>query len=567
MIPNNQKTSLLIPSQLPEFIRDDPSYSNFVSFLQTYYEWLETSGNVTDTSKNILNYTDIDNTSSQFAQYFYNEFLQYFPQDVLADRSRVVKIAKELYKSKGTPSSFKFLFRILYNIDVDFFFTRDVVFKASSGKWYVTNSLNVQSTDTNLLYTQNLRVFGETTQSIAIIENVRNNGNKMEIFVSNIERQFVSGENIKIIDTNNQDVYFLNGQIVPMGTIGGYVLTGKIVGQINNLSIINPGSKYQVGDPIVFYNGLTSPTGIGASATVSAASSGSVESISVINGGYGYNNNAVITISATNATTEPLAKVFNLDAIGTANATFIPSNYINSGNLMSVKLNSVNYCSNSLNFPTKIVCNSNTPLVNAFSFLSYSTSPISSLTVVSGGVGIQSISSISATSVYPTSNTNYFADLKNLGILSPIQILNGGIGYRNNDTIIISGGPGFGAYANVISVNPANSNTIVEISYVYSSNTKSTQFPLGGMGYKSSRIPTASVNSSNVSAHGAVLSIPGILGTGATFQSTVSGIGKITSVNITNFGQDYTSIPSISLAVQDKLLIMLICIIYLCQEI
>ena len=41
MIPNNFKTSIRIPSQLPEFIRDDLNYETFVAFVQAYYEWLE----------------------------------------------------------------------------------------------------------------------------------------------------------------------------------------------------------------------------------------------------------------------------------------------------------------------------------------------------------------------------------------------------------------------------------------------------------------------------------------------------------------------------------------------
>ena len=41
MITNGQKTSILVPYQLPEFIRDNPDYENFVLFLQAYYEWLE----------------------------------------------------------------------------------------------------------------------------------------------------------------------------------------------------------------------------------------------------------------------------------------------------------------------------------------------------------------------------------------------------------------------------------------------------------------------------------------------------------------------------------------------
>ena len=70
MIPNNYKNSLLIPKQLPEFVRDDPNYQNFVLFLQAYYEWLEENDNVEERAKNILNYVDIDRTTTEFLQYF-----------------------------------------------------------------------------------------------------------------------------------------------------------------------------------------------------------------------------------------------------------------------------------------------------------------------------------------------------------------------------------------------------------------------------------------------------------------------------------------------------------------
>ena len=134
MITSGQKTSLLVPYQLPEFIRDNPEYSNFVLFIQSYYEWLEETGNVTDRTKNLLNYKDIDATTDEFVQYFYNDFLQYFPKEILANKAEVIKIAKQLYQAKGTPASFQFFFRTLYNSDVDFLYTKEVVFKASAGK-------------------------------------------------------------------------------------------------------------------------------------------------------------------------------------------------------------------------------------------------------------------------------------------------------------------------------------------------------------------------------------------------------------------------------------------------
>ena len=178
MIPNNQKTSLLIAQQLPAFIRDDPSYATFVAFLEAYYEWLEQTNNVTDRSKNLLSYTDIDSTTQEFINHFYNEYLSYFPQNILANKNEVIKLAKQLYQSKGTTASYKFLFRILFNADVDFFFTKDAVLKASAGVWYVAKNLNVDSTDTtwleiNSLPLGSLRIFGETSKSFATIENIK----------------------------------------------------------------------------------------------------------------------------------------------------------------------------------------------------------------------------------------------------------------------------------------------------------------------------------------------------------------------------------------------------------
>ena len=66
------KISSLIPSQLPEYIRDDPSYANFVSFLQAYYEWAEQQGGFVYESKNLRNYYDIDETLNKFIDYYIN---------------------------------------------------------------------------------------------------------------------------------------------------------------------------------------------------------------------------------------------------------------------------------------------------------------------------------------------------------------------------------------------------------------------------------------------------------------------------------------------------------------
>jgi hypothetical protein len=628
MIQSNQKTSLLVPYQLPKFITEDPNYSNFVLFLQAYYEWMEEQGNVLDFTKSLKNYSDIDTTSSAFLNYYMNDFMTYFPQEMLADKTKVLKLAKQLYQSKGTPASYQFLFRVLYNTDVDFFYTKDVVLKASAGKWYVPRSLKLASSDSNFLHTANLRVFGENSKSIATIENAIYDGAKTEVFISNIERLFQSGERIIVVDSANQPVYFLNGAIVPSGTIGAETLSSTIVGQISQL-IINPqyrGSLYNTNDPIVIYGGLNAntPNPIGAIGTVGEVTSGGVQRISVTTEGYGYTpgvysgivGGANTQISFSNVPTNAgiIATVGLLDQSTSANVGSIPVDSIS--RKLNIRLSNTNYF-----FANANTTNANTSLANAFTFTTINTNPILSVVVYNSGGGISTTPTVAATSLYNSDNPlnvingiTYYSqtNLATLGVLAPIQIVNGGSGYANGQTVLLLGGTGRGAYANVVSVN--SSGALTQVAYRYNPSDSFHHYPNGGMGYGPG-LPTAIVvapatgnvttnSSSNVVtgngstfltqlSNGAVLYassnvvlgtiqsitsntslilsgnaatsviannfyintahlvVPGVLGTGATFSSVSNRIGAITTLNILNNGEDYVSAPKVSLEVQD----------------
>lgn len=524
-----KKTSILIPSQLPEFIRDNPDYSNFVTFIQAYYEWMEQNGNALYGSKNLPDYQDIDKTSSEFLEYFKNDFLQYFPQDILIDPRQAVKLAKELYQSKGTPSSYRFLFRILYDIDFDVFYTKDAVLRASDGEWYIAKSLKLSTSDLNFLNINNYKVFGETTKSIAIIESSILVGSKIEVFISNIERLFQSGEFIRVVDGNNQDVL-----------VDGQPLRAKIVGQISQLKI-NPNKRgllYQPGDPVIVYDGLTSNTGIGAHAVVGTTTTGSIQRLNVVTGGYGYREDPNTEITITNAPgASAVVATLNPDVRYLANVSLAPIDTISLKRFITI--GNTNY-----NFSNVVLSNANTSLINALSFSSFTTYPISSVSITNGGGGITRTPHASAQSLY-TNDLETDAYLGSLGILAPIQVVTGGQGYQSNDTIIFSGGSGYGAYANVKNVDANGS--IINVSFVYGSQV----YPLGGMGYKSSSLPSLTINSANVQASNAVLSIPGILGDGAQFSVVVDRVGSITTINLLSGGEDYISTPNVSLKVQD----------------
>lgn len=535
MIDSNHKTSLLIPSQLPAFIREDPNYSNFVLFLQSYYEWMEQNGNAIDGSKNLQKYNDLDSTPDEFIEYFYKEFLSYFPKDILANKKTVAKIAKELYQTKGTPSSYKFLFKVLYNTDVDFFFTKDAVLKASGGNWYIPRSLNLSTSNQNFLKTKGLRVFGETTKSIATIENAVYDGSKTIVYISNIVRSFQSGENVLILDDKDNPVSF-----------DGVLLNAKIIGQVTQVILDNnnKGLQYQSGDPITIYGGLNSPTGHGASAVVGDTTKGSMESILVQEGGYGYRISPNTIMNLVNA---PLAAAFvasvnTNDPNKISDVSLIPIDTINPK--VAIRLDATNY-----NFSNISVSNANTSLINAFSSIEFTTYPISSVILTNPGVGLTQTPGISATSLYTTDDVANPADISKLGILAPVQILSGGVGYEVNDTITFEGGTGYGAHANVISVSSTGS--IIEIHFVYNGDEALHRFPLGGMGYRIDSLPTVHVHSANTSAHGASLYVPGVLGTGATFTTSLNRVGQIESIIVTDTGADYISEPIVSLKNQD----------------
>jgi hypothetical protein len=625
MIPDYQKTSLLISSQLPEHVRgdynrsghslDNPDYENFSLFLQAYYEWMELNGKVTERTKNLLSYKDIDRTTNEFLDYFTNDFLPYFPKDTLVSKQDAIKVARELYKSKGTPASYSFLFRILYNSDFDVFYTKDAVFKASAGQWYITKSLRLRSNDTNFLRTKNLRLFGINSKSIATIENCVLAGDKIEVFISNIERLFESGEFVRVVDSNNQPVLF-----------GGQVLTAKIVGQISQIRIVptKRGLLYQPGDPVIVSGGLTSNTGIGATAIIGDTTKGSINRIVVVNGGYGYRNkpNTIINInnaggaranvfSVSNYLPPPLiiqngglgyrvndsvkylgesfATVTSVNTLGSivtatytqtvnaiailnVTATVTSSNANATGAIIRTGENLGNAVSNVSMVPVDIIgfkrnipigntqfnfarfptANANSKFIDALTFSSFEAYPISSLIVENSGGGINKLPEITATSVYLTDDT--FDEFSVRSDLSRLGILGP----------IQIGKSGFGYRANdVITFTGGQgkgaNGKITAVDAAGSikgveytySNTSSNTYPLGGLGYTNKYLPRLSVVSSNVLASGAELYVPGILGTGAQFSVIADRIGSITSISVVNFGEDYQEKPEISLKIQD----------------
>jgi hypothetical protein len=300
---NSQKTiSGLISTQLPDFIRaDNPKFQRFV---ELYYSWLEknnpagidsTAGNTVFHAMQIGDYRDIDETPDEFVRYFKQEILPHVPEGASLDLRKLLKSAREFYSKKGSDESLRWLFKVLFDENIEVNYPKEQILKVSDGKWKIPKAFRITASETNKNVDVNLLekrlVTGLTSGATCFIESanrsidVTSGREVIEIYISNIRRFFENGE---FISVNYVDETGTNRTFVE-----------KIIGTISNIRIdsnikTDPQQKrrgllYNVGDPVVITGGLAltdeAQDGI---AIVGNVSVGSIEAVTTVFPGYGY---------------------------------------------------------------------------------------------------------------------------------------------------------------------------------------------------------------------------------------------------------------------------------------
>jgi len=546
------KISLLIDNQIPDFIKSD--HPAFVNFVKAYYQWLDdvNTGKVLYQTRKLLDYSDIDATTDEFIQHFRNEFLPYFPEDILADKPKLIKQIREFYQKKGSEESLKFLFRVLYKQDIDVLYPKENILKASDGKWKLPLAVRLTTSNTSSSFdvsTLDKRLaFGSVSRASCIIESAYRtidsgtNADIFELYISNLNRTFNNGENLEISapDANENMVVIFSEQII---------------GSISNLKIDprNRGLRYRTGDPVVFVNGLgNTATASKAVAYVNNVTTGQIQSIVVNDGGYGFRQwtNSIITITSQIGDNGSGANaiISEIDA-GNSVAFRVVTDSIYA--YANVHLNTASYL-----FPNMSSANIDTALSRALSTEVLTIAPIKSVFLENGGGGYSQVPTITPTSAFNTdlsylyypniaSSPTNFSNWANtrqyildLGTIANIEILNGGGGYNNTtDTIYISGiGNGRGATFDfttdidgvIISANVIN----------------------GGEGYRTTDVAI----DSDISGGGGAILVAYRYGEGANLTPTVDDIGRIKDFRFTSRGSGYIDTPRVSLRISDLIL-------------
>jgi|688.fasta_scaffold00231_24 hypothetical protein len=544
---SQNRLSTLVEWQLPDFIRRD--HPLFVEFLQKYYEYLETPNSPVYELKRFSDNYDVDKAREAFLQYFKNKIIPSFPDSTELSTERIIKAARDFYAKKGTPDSFKFLFSALYGAELEVFFPKLQILKASDGKWILPQAFRLTLTGANLSLDLNLiekrKAYGSISRASCIVESAirtidkSTNNEIVEIYVSNVNRAFQNGEDLEIeyLDINGATQTF----------------SEKIIGALSNIQITQNrrGTRYLTGDPVVINGGLdtTSTTKVKAVATVGNVTTGSIDSVTVLNRGYGFRTfpNSLVDIVTANGVG---ANVI-VASVDTANNIEIPYNIDAILYKKDTLLNAADY-----DFDNVASADINTTIIDALTFEKINVYPILTMSVVNGGSFFSEEPTLDVVSLF---ESDYSETNGNL-LLSPgsfstynasnssIKFVGGGFSsvndYYNGWRILLEK-----QYRTIIDYDGATKTAFLDRSFEVNINLTNI---LTKNLYLDSRPSTKSMgyiahvevlNGGSGYDSGDTLSLAGT-GYGAVLSPTITG-GSFTAVSVSNRGEGYVEPPTV----------------------
>jgi hypothetical protein len=497
------RTSLLVNRQVPEFIREE--YPLFISFLEAYYEYLETKqgtqlNDLTQRAKDLRNLSDVDDSIDDFEEQFFATYASLVSKDVEVDKSFLIKNVLPLYLAKGSENSFKLLFRMLFGQELEVKYPKNDVLRASDGKWKRDEVIKVTQ-DISSFYTGNgtkkefnLVPFNsalDTTITVYVNGSliaasnyfVRKEINKLyfytapannseiEVFYRNINIEIfknrkvtglISGataliEDVEIETINNEQItaFYVNPKtVVGDFTIGETILfdivanddtliylRARAFSSLLTITVIDGGANYNIGDPV----SIIVPTfEREPKAFISKTFSGKINQVIIRDGGAGFQ--VAANVRAIGIPEEEL--FFAVEAVNTT-GTNTPNSYTIFSDVIS-DIDPANNVILNLNWGLSggTVANVNTVISQALSNISYSTiGEISNIQVLISEIALTTTPTLNADPaivvIVPIANTttNTIVKIDTFGSLGKLRVYGGGLDYAIGDELVFKNKP------------------------------------------------------------------------------------------------------------------------------
>jgi len=375
----DKKISTLIESQLPGFILEEGPL--LAKFIKAYYEAIEQDGEVTEVSRNLLAYADIDRTTSEFLDWFKREILVNIPRNISANERTFMKNVLDLYRAKGSEESYKLLFRALYDKEIEVSYPAENMLKVSDGRWERNQFIRVSVSSGNGFAQGGTTVLGNSSGAQARVESARSVREfGVDVFIYDLSRVNGTFQNDEVLTSNDTD---FRGLI--------YSATGPLA----NLEITEGGAFHKVGDSITFSD---HGTGSGANGTILTTSDTEAVVFTIVNGGNGYTTNSTITISGGSGT----GASFYIANVTSDGVVSINTDTINNFSHVVLNINSNtafgqaggNTINGTANMQT---ANVNSTLVSSFTFSNTTVGSITSIYTTNFGTGYATLPSVQVT--------------------------------------------------------------------------------------------------------------------------------------------------------------------------
>lgn len=252
-IDDNKHLSELVSAQLPEFVRVE--HPTLVAFLSAYYEWLDIRRNegLILSPMAMRDVPDVDRTMDQFIAEFKKEYLFQFPESLAVstetgkpvDERKLIKTIKQFYRTKGTEKAYEFLFRILYDTGVEFYYPKTDILRLSSGKWIQNNYLRVsnelgdrifRAAGNNIVQRDRSGNILATARVVSVSIYQKGNFNVAELLISGRNGTFRTGTGSTFQFTDGDETFSEN----------------RIYSVVSSVNITNGGEGYRPGDRVIF---------------------------------------------------------------------------------------------------------------------------------------------------------------------------------------------------------------------------------------------------------------------------------------------------------------------------
>ncbi len=269
----------LVEAHFPEFIQED--YPQMIAFAKAYFNYI----NRTEIGR-VHTLKDIDKTSDDYINILRKEFAyNSIKFDFLSD-IEFIRNSKLFYASRGSEESIKYLFKVMFNREIEVEYPGEEIFRPSDAVWRQEKSFKVVILGDSL---------GADSYIGKFVTITNDQGKKQTIEVVNaidMTEKLISTDPSTLFEVFFREELYIDVQIGNYVTADGF--TASIIPSLASVSVVSGGQKFRVGQ-IVELDSVAGSDGIGMITAVFP--DGAIRNVKLIRFGKNYQSNFYASVS------------------------------------------------------------------------------------------------------------------------------------------------------------------------------------------------------------------------------------------------------------------------------